>query len=139
MSKGLYVMLICALISGFYGAGCGGSSDPLTKAEFTEEANSICREAEAERNEALRQAADSNQGLAALANEALAPAEEMIEELEDLSPPTGEAKEVEKMIQAYKAGVAEVRGDPANPETAISAFAEANQLAESYGLTDCVI
>jgi hypothetical protein len=136
----LYYLVAVAIVgAGLLAVGCGDSSSgPLTKAEFVQEANSICRDADAERSEAL-QAADGDAELANLAIDAVAPVESMAEELGELSPPAGEAKEVRAIVAAFEAGVAEVKAEPADPTTAIAAFAEANELAEDSGLTDCVV
>jgi dihydroorotase-like cyclic amidohydrolase len=125
--------LVAGLLS-----GCGGSSDPLTKAEFTQEASSICRDAKAEQAEAL-QAVDENAGLAELTSDALSPVQSMTEELSELSPPPADTQEVKALIEAFEAGVADVKASSADPAVSIAAFAEANQLAEAYGLADCVV
>ena len=141
MPKYFYMALAFVLVTGVFAAGCGGSgsSDPLTKAEFVEQGNSICRETGTERSKALRDAADGDPGLAELTAAALTPTQEMIEELGELNPPNSDAAKVTAMLKAFRAGIAEVEADPANPTVAMAAFAEASKLAESYGLTDCVI
>lgn len=141
MRKGSYTALASVLVAGVFASGCGGSgsSDPLTKAEFVEQANSICRDAATERSEELRDAADGDPGLAELATAALTPTQEMLEELGELSPPAGDAAKVAAILKAFKAGVAEVEADPTDPTVAMAAFPEASSLAEGYGLTDCAI
>ena len=131
---------VAGVVAGFV-AGCGGSSDadPLNTAQFVQEANSICASAEAERNEALRDAADGEPGLAELANEALPSVEEMTEELGELGAPVSDRSEVQAIVNAFNAGIEEVKVNPANPAIAIAAFSEANKLAEAYGLTECVV
>src|ERR1043166_5193165 len=133
MIKSGCMAIASAFVFGMLVAGCGGSdsSGPLTKAEFVQEAKSICQNAEVEQGEALR-AADSASGLAKLTLAALPPVEEMAEELAELSPPAGDAKEIAAIIEAVEAGVAEVKADPVAATAAIGAFAEANKLAEAY-------
>jgi hypothetical protein len=140
MIKSGCMALASAFIFGALLAGCGGSgsSGPLTKAEFVQQAKSICQDAEAEQGEALR-AADGASGLAELTLDALSPVQDMAEELAELSPPPGDAKKTAAIIEAVEAGVAEVKADPVAATAAIGAFAEANKLAEAYGLTGCVI
>jgi hypothetical protein len=139
--KALYTALLATVIVGLVAAGCGdsGSSDPLTKAQFLQEGNSICEDAETERSEALQSAADGDPEVAELATDALPPVEEMTEELSELDGPAGERGEVQAIVDAFNEGVEEVKADPGDPAVAISAFTEANTLAESYGLTDCTI
>jgi hypothetical protein len=141
MSKRILTAMIIASIAGLLVIGCGDSSsaDPLTKTQLVDEANSICTSADAERSEALDEEGDANPGLADLSRSALLPVEEMTEDLAEWTAPPGEAQKVRAIVEAFEAGVAEVRADPADPTVAISAFGEANELAESYGLTACVI
>lgn len=136
----LFAVLAPLLAAGLLVAGCGGSgsSDPLTRSEFIEEANTICQEAEAERSEVLR-GVEGSPALSTLASEAISSVEGMTEELAELNPPAADSKEIAAIVGAFQAGVAEVKADSADPSVGISAFAEASSLAEDYGLTDCTI
>jgi hypothetical protein len=133
--------LASVLFAGLILAGCGGSSsaEPLNKPQFIQEASAICRDADAERAEVLRNASSDQPGAAELTTEALPPVEEMIEELGELGPPAGDTKEVRAIIAAFEAGLKDLKANPADLTSAVSAFAEANQLAEDYGLADCTI
>ncbi len=111
----------------------------MNRAQFVQEANSICQSAEVERSEALEEAADGDPKVSELAIDALQPVEEMTEELDELGAPAGDENEIEAIVRAFEASIREVRADPADPTAAIAAFAEPSQLAEGYGLTDCVI
>lgn len=139
ITKKVCIASASALALGAILVGCGGSSEPLTKAEFVEEAQSICQNAESQQSEALKDAANSDSGLAQLTLAALPPVQDMAEELADLNPPPRDAKKVDAIVEAVEAGVAEVKADPGDTTAAIEAFAEANKLAEAYGLTGCVI
>ena len=68
----------------------------------------------------------------------LEPVEQMTEELADLGPPKGEAKEVAAIVAAFEAGTASVKAEPEGPKIT-SAYAEANKLAAAYGLSECAI
>jgi hypothetical protein len=135
------VALLASLVGGLVLVGCGGSSsaEPLKKPQFAREANSICQEAEAERAKALKNTASSQSGLAELTTIALPPIQKMTEELGELGVPVGDDKEVDAIIAAFEKGVERVEADPANLDAAVVAFAEANKLAEDYGLADCAI
>jgi hypothetical protein len=131
-----------ALAIALIAAGCGGSGEsaPLKKPQFVTQANSICRNAEAERDTALREAASSNPEVAALATEtALPPIQKMTEELGELGPPVGHEKEVGAIIGAFEKGIKSVEANPSDVASDVSAFTRANELAEEYGLTDCQI
>jgi hypothetical protein len=133
---------------GFTASGCGGSesSDPLTKSEFTQQANSICRSATQDRGEAQDDATEQGTGEGAssearyfLTEVSLPPVQTMTEELGELNAPRGKKKEVRAIIAAFEQGVAQIEADPADLSAAVVAFDKGNELAEEYGLTDCVI
>lgn len=132
--------------------GCGGSSDsssassdgPMSKAAFVEQANAICQSAEEERKEGAKDLASESADAgpadeAAVGTELLvAPVKTMTEELAELEPPKGNAKQVAAIVAAFEAGAAKLETDPAGPESA-SAFHQANELSLDYGLTSCTI
>jgi hypothetical protein len=141
MSKRLRVVALSIFVVVLLLTGCGGSgsSDPLTKAEFIREATSICRSADSEQDKALRDAAGGDPELSELTVDALSPVESMTEELGELNPPPGDTKEVNALIEALEAGAAKVKANPADPAISTTAFAEANDLAEAYGLAECIV
>lgn len=135
------------MVAGLTSVGCGDSADagPLTKSQFLQEADSICRTANQEREEALKEAAEQEDTGGGSESEyfvteaALPPVESMTEDLGDLVPPRGDEKEVEAIIAAFEQGIARIEADPTDLTTAVSAFTKANQLSEAYGLKDCTI
>lgn len=141
-SKITLLSVLMALMLVLAVAGCGGSSEakPLKKSQFVEEANSICKDAAAERGEAMREAADGDPDAAEFATEtALPPVQHMAEELGDLGAPVGDEKEVQAIVVAFEKGVKKVEADPANPSVGVTAFDHADELALEYGLADCTI
>lgn len=133
--------MVCAIAT----VGCGGSGDsePLKRTAFVEEANGICVEAEEARKQGTDDLLDGDEvdpsEEAEVVSEALvAPVQTMTDELADLSPPKGDEKQVEAIVAAFEGGVAKVEADPVGSE-AETPFAEANELALEYGLTDCTI
>jgi len=140
-------VLVGTLLIALAGIGCGDSADagPLTKSQFLLQADSICRTAEEEREEALKEAAeqeDTGSGSEAeyfVSEVALPPIESMNEDLGDLVPPRGDEKEVEAIIAAFEQGIGRIEADPTDLTIAVSAFTKANQLSEAYGLKDCTI
>jgi hypothetical protein len=135
----LLAVSLAALIAALVVAGCGGggNSDPLTKSEFVEQANSICKDAAAERDAALEDVAKGDSEFVTEA--ALPPVQKMTEELSELVPPVGDKKEVQAIVAAFRAGIKKVEADPTNLVSDVGAFAQADKLATEYGLTDCVI
>lgn len=134
--------LLATLMLAFIVAGCGDSSEakPLKKSQFVEEANSICRDAAAERNDAMREAAGGNPEAAEFVNETiLPPIQQMAEELSDLGAPVGDEKEVRAIVAAFEKGVKKVEADPSDLSAGVTAFDHADELALDYGLVDCTI
>jgi hypothetical protein len=144
-SKAVYAVVLGASVAALILAGCGGSggssgnAPPLKKPQFIAQANSICKQAETERNEALKDAANGEPELGELTDAALPSLQKMTEELGELGPPKGDKEEVETIVGAFEEGASEVEDNSTDPTAQISAFAEADKLAEEYGLTDCAI
>jgi hypothetical protein len=159
--RGYLAVVLVLSVACAAAAGCGGSGDETTSQStepaasgttkevtsqkppsFAEQANTICRNAESEREkvvtEATEEGKDSDQ--ASLVTEvALPPIQKMIEELKALTPPKGDEKKVQAIIAAFEKGVVELEANPADFAADVNAFAKADRLAEEYGLTDCGI
>lgn len=144
-SKVAYARSLTALLVALLVAGCGGSGSaapaaPLKKPQFVQQANSICKNAEAERNEAMREAVDGEPEAAEFVTEAaLPPVQQMTEELGDLGAPVGDQKEAQAIIGAFEAGIKKIEADPTDLTAGVGAFDHANKLALEYGLVDCTI
>jgi hypothetical protein len=141
----VFASFVGALAVALIAAGCGSSEpDPLTKAEFTKQGNSICKNSAEEREAKTSEAAKEDKGGSEeeefetfVADAALPPIQDMTEELAGLGVPKGDEKEVEAMVVAFEVGVEKLE---ANPRTLSGpAFAKADKLAEDYGLTECKI
>jgi hypothetical protein len=140
----LVVLVVTALALG----GCGSDDDEasLTKAQFTRQANAICERSSDERVAEFRARA-SVKGLSgdqareeAIVEAFIEPFGEMIEELEDLSPPEGDEQKLEAIFSEMKQGVSEVENDPlVGFEGEEKMFDKANKLASEYGLTSCTV
>jgi hypothetical protein len=131
-------------------AGCGGSeSAPLTKAEFIEQGNSVCKQGKKEMAAALKgvskgsaQGSGKSSGEAELervvTEVALPPVQGMTEELGDLSPPEKDQKQIAAIVAAFEEGLKKSKADPSSALTG-TPFTSANERAEAYGLTECMI
>lgn len=140
MRKGFAVAAAAAaLVAG----GCGGD-DALTKAEFVEQGNKICADASAELE---RQAEETFGGgetpdeaaqLAFVEDVVLPSVQQQIDDLAALEPPEEDVETVDDIIataqEAIDAGEEDIEALAAAQE---DPFAEANQKAEDYGLTEC--
>jgi hypothetical protein len=122
------------------------SSGPLTKPQFVKQADAICEKVPVRYRELLGELEKENKkdgkskpsvaegNLAA----AVPPLPEAAEELEALSPPSGDEQEVEAMIAALESAA---EGLEAKPTSALSGpqspFAEFQKLTGAYGLKVC--
>lgn len=141
----LAVLAVMALAIG----GCGGGDDDeasLTKAQFTRQANAICDKSNDERVAEFRARmsvtglSNDQERVEAVQEAFIAPFEEMVGELEDLSPPEGDEEKVEAIFTEMEQGVDDLEKDPLVVfEGEEKMFDKANELASDYGLTSCTI
>ncbi len=129
--------------------GCGGGEASLTKGEFIKQGNKICVEGEKERFAAVVRATKKSglkageQGSASQNEEiilaVLKPYEAMTSELADLKAPKGDEEKVEAIVDAMEESADDVRADPGKATTSSAPFEKANELAQEYGLIECVV
>lgn len=128
---------------------CGsddGGEEALTKVEFIEQGDEICRQAEkrsepeaeefAEENDfELEKATDAEleEAIAAVLVPAL---EQQAEEIDALGAPEGDEEEIEAIVVALRDGAAEVDDDPSLAFEG-EPLKEASQLARDYGFEVC--
>jgi len=144
--------LLAALALALVAAGCGSSDDSstgsggeaLTKAEFIKQGNAICKKGNDELEAKVTGAFKSQPTEAQIAKfsteEATPIIEDEVSQLKDLSPPSGDEDTVSALFDAIDSGIAKVKEDPASIAKGNDAggnFAEANKLANDYGLTVC--
>lgn len=132
-------------------AGCGDDDSTteetttasLTKEEFVAQANEICAASSAELEAAAQEAFPNGQPtpeeLEPFATETLLPAiEGQLQAIGELPVPEGEEENVAEVLDAANQGLEEAQADPAALSSGQSdPFAEANQLAADYGMTEC--
>jgi hypothetical protein len=130
-------------------SGCGGSDDDdsLTKAEFSQQGDKICKEANADQQKALAAAYKklSKEGAKGkkveeelITNTALPPIAKMTEELGDLGAPEGEEEKAEEMVEAFEEEVQKIEADPGGALSGtVGAFDKANKLAEDFEMKAC--
>ncbi|HEX5592855.1 MAG TPA: hypothetical protein VFX35_05860 [Solirubrobacterales bacterium] len=126
-------------------AGCGGSSEEtLTKAQFVEQANKICRAGENKRakrvNELLEEQASKKPSAKPkddIIFDVIAIYEETTGELSELGKPEGEEEKVDAIVEAMEEAADRVHANPQSALTGDLPFRKANKLAEDYGLDSC--
>jgi hypothetical protein len=126
--------------------GCGGgeedASTAVTKSQFVGQAQSICQDAKAEKEQAVSQALEggepSKQDLEGVVEDRIVPAyRKMLSRLTQLEAPAGEEQAVETMVAKYESALEDteaqplqlIEGDP---------FSKAESAAQEYGLKACV-
>lgn len=149
MKKGSLVALLGFLVAALLVAGCGGDDETssLTKAEFVKQANAICKEGRAEREdlfktftEEIKSGKATREDQESLVTVVLKPPyEKTIESLKGLGAPEGDEKQVEAIIAAMEKGLEKAEDNPLVSLRTNIQFAEANSLAAKYGLKDCYV
>lgn len=129
-------------------SGCGGGDDKssdapasITKADFTEQADAICAAGDVTINAAADALGDTptQAEIEAFATDVLVVSvQSQHDDIEALGAPDGDEDDITAMLDALQSSIDAVTADPAsiNAEGA-DPFADANQMAQDYGLTDC--
>lgn len=126
---------------------CGGGDDapssaepePLTKAEFVTQAEEICAEGNQELEAAAEQfsAQPSEEEITQFAEDELVPnIQQQHDDIAALGAPEGDEDEVQAILDSLQEGIDAVEQDPASLLSG-DPFAEASDLADSYGLPKC--
>jgi len=124
-------------------AGCGSdeaAEASLTKKQFQKKANLICSNASNEQfkkaNEYLEKHPKATEA-DVIEPAGIPPLEKQLEELKELSAPSGFEDEVQAYLDAFEAALEELKADPEALSPQDNPFAEANKLGEKYKLGDC--
>ncbi len=149
MPRTLLPVLLLSLSSMLVACGGGdgeGSStpepeaEPLSKAEFVEQADKIC----ADGNQEIRTAAEefpaepSDEEITRFAEDVLVPnIQQQHDDIAALAPPEGDEDAVQGILDALQEGIDVVEEDPATLLSSDDPLAEASDLAEAYGLVEC--
>ena len=132
-------------------AGCGGSDDTsgdsttaaISKDDFVTQANQICAEGDKTLQTAGKAAFSggkpSKSDLQQFANDTVVPTiQGEIDGIEALGAPEGDEEQVNAITDAAQSAIDEVKADPSVFVAGDQdVFAEANKLANAYGLTEC--
>jgi hypothetical protein len=139
---------VSALVIASVAVGCGSSaSGPPTKAEFVERGDAICEKGKQEKDAAAIAYEEKNHldtpqkvskavGEGLVTDVVLPPLRAMVEELDDLDPPSGDEDHVAAMIGSFEKELEEIERDPGDALLGFP-FAQAEKLAAAYGLKRC--
>ena len=142
----LAVALAAALI-----AGCGSSSSndstttvTITKAEFLKKGNAICKqgnkEISAAGNKIFSSGKPSQAQIEKFATDILIPSvQKQVDDIRALGAPAGDEAQVKAITDAAQQGIDAMKKDPSTVTQSdkTGPFAQANKLANAYGLTVC--
>jgi hypothetical protein len=133
------------LMNGLFAAGCGGGDDDsLSRAEFVQQADAICRKAHDRFDKAFQQAFPDGEPtqtqLKEFAATTLVPGVQgEIDDVGELEPPAADQDQVDAILEAEQAGVDKVKANPAvlSPAVKEDPLAKGQKLAKAYGMKEC--
>lgn len=152
------LMILTLAIALAVGTGCGGGgeTEPLTKSEFTKQANQICTKSGEEiRNRLTTFVKDQpNEGAGMSRHELFVKAMETVllplteakaDQIEALAAPAGDEKEIEAYLARLNAGISAISKQKSESFAALKgsllgfeeALAPSRKLAVAYGMKEC--
>ena len=154
MSKRLIAMLAGVVAIAIVAAGCGSSSDDstgasaaLTKSELIKQGDAICKKGNTAIEEEAEEFAeeeniDTENPTKAQQEEVIvdvvAPGvRKQVEEIGDLTPPSGDEAEIEAMVTAVEEGTEELESNPSELIEGKNPLSDGSKLARTYGFTEC--
>jgi hypothetical protein len=156
MRKTLMVLAAIGAVAAFVATGCGGDDDDdgttaattgegeaLSKEAFVTAADGVCRQGDQQiEQEAEQQFGGGGEPSAKeqeqfFADTVLPNIQNQIDGIRALTPPEGDEEQVTAILDAAQDAIDESEQDPSVVTGGDDPFAEANQLAAEYGLTDC--
>ena len=138
---------IAAAVAGLGVAGCGGDdAEPLTKAEFIKQGNAICAKGNAELETKVKELIaggkepDMEAQIAFFEDEILPIVQGQVDDLGELTPPEADEGEVDELIASAQEAVDKAEEDlEAVAAAEEDPFADANEKAGAYGLSECAV
>jgi hypothetical protein len=147
------LLLAGALATGLIAAGCGGGDDDngddngattaaetLSKSEFVQEANQICKEGNDELDQAGQSLGQSSneEDLKTFITETLVPnIQGQIDQIRALGIPEADQEEVNAILDDAEADLSKVKDDPSIVIQNQDPFTDVNKRLDDYGLTEC--
>lgn len=149
MSKPLIAMLAGLVAIAVIAAGCGGgSNDSLTKAEYVEQGDAICKKGNTEiENDVQAYAKQHNISLESKPTEAqfaelsenvvIPGVRNQLDGLRGLTPPSNDEDAANELLDALDEGLEKGEEDPAAFVTSGDPLAKANKMAKEFGFKKC--
>ena len=153
ISTGPRMATLTACAVALLAAGCGGDDEgaadttagtPLSKSDFIAQADAICADGTAAIDEAAaerfgNQQPSGEEATAFVEDEVIPTLEDEANQIDELGPPNGDVDDVEAIVEGLRGAIEEVKDNPEGilDGSAESAFADVNDLAADYGLSEC--
>jgi hypothetical protein len=134
-----------ALALGGIAAGCGSSNDDSTtstaaisKADFVAQANQICKQGNAEVEQAGKQLGNVNEAQLEdfVANTVVPNIQKQVDGVKALGAPPGEEAQLNELISVTQADLDQLKAGPSKIQDD-HLFDDSNQKATALGLTEC--
>jgi hypothetical protein len=127
--------------------GCGGDSASISKAEFTKQAEAVCKQGEKQLRKDLAAFLKAHENVKLPSQEDVAELvhvvfsgniEAEVKKLRAIEVPTGDEKQVKALIDAREESLKNAEANPLGlNRNAGLIFAKARKLAKEYGLKEC--
>ncbi len=148
-------VVVFALAGGLIAAGCGGDDnndssstdngattavEAITKSAFITEADQICKESNDQIDTEGRKLGNSptKSELESFVSNTLVPGiQQQLDQIRALGAPAGDEDQVNALLDAAQADLDELEADPGLLSSNDEVFADANKLANDYGLKVC--
>lgn len=147
MGKQAIVLFAAAMAAALFMLGCGGGSASISKAEFTKQAEAVCKKSEeklrkdfttfVEKHKNVTKPTEAD--LAELVGAVISSNIEVeVTKLRAIEMPSGDEEQIEALIDAREESV---KKGEAEPKEAVAdsekVFGKSNKLAKAYGLKAC--
>jgi len=137
-------LLSLALLA--YGCGGGDETTALTRQQFINQANLICKKQRDRRNAkvaAAVQGRDQTKLLPLkvredLVLETIPDYEGAYEQISELGAPDGDEERIDEIVEAMEESAQKVKAQPAQALVSTKQFQRANELSAEYGLSECL-
>jgi hypothetical protein len=142
MRSGLGLALIATVAAGTLLTACGGDDDELTKAQFIQQADAICKKGNQRIDAAAEQVFSSGKEpskaqLEQFASETLIPdIQRQVDDVRALDEPSDDEDQVNAFLDSAQAELDKGKQDPLYMTTDES-FQKTNQLGQQYGFKIC--
>jgi hypothetical protein len=140
LSGGLLLMAV--LSAGIVAVGCGGGDDNLTKAQFIDQADAICKKGNQRINAGAKEVFTSKQepskaGRKTFATETLIPdIQGQVDDVRALNEPSADEDQVNAFLDSAQAELDKGKNDPLYM-TSDKSFSGTNKLGKQYGFKVC--